>query len=602
MNDVQSNGTGTQNGELWFEKYRPQTLDDMVISEGKLSAIRTWFVNFFHRKVEKKALLFTGPPGLGKTSLAHLILREFGYRVKEFNASDMRSCALVNENMYDLICVSDVTNSESPVGIIMDEVDGMLTGDRGGIDELTSFISVPKKKKPTKKSTASATAATTDDTVGPAESSRSSVWGPPIICICNIGNVKLNTLTELQKCCLEIAFTRPTSVELGKSLDRVIENEHMTISPDAHAEIIAYAQGDYRRLMCLLQHLFMRYGQTIDLEHVQESYHIFCQKEQDLHVKDNVKRILNQQLDYQTTMNVYHRDKSKAPMVMHKNYLKAIEAQKTTPFSRISCAIDTIDSLVDSDIIEKTIYNTQGWHLHPIQGLTCCYIPSYHINKFSKTRTIEASWTEVLGTTSHTKSSKKKIQELMFQVGKKNSYNNSDIQFLSELILFLMMNKREKEAVSLLESYNLIEPKILDKLSSIVKLNDNGEIWKGKTASEKKFIESTLKVVDDVVERGTRKGCFDALPHKLGSGPGSIQTHIEIKPKSLTKVTTKPSVAPALISTTTSALKKQQISVKPKKQEDESVLVPAQEPDQLQSEKNPKRKLVLVRKLTHTIK
>ena len=104
-------------------------------------------------------------------------------------------------------------------------------------------------------------------------------------------------------------------------------------------------------------------------------------KKQDLHVKDNIKRILNKQLDFHTVMNVYRRDKSKAPMVMHQNYIKAIEIQRTVPFNKIDNAINTIESLVDSDIIEKTMYNTQGWHLQQIQGLTCCCIITNYVNK-----------------------------------------------------------------------------------------------------------------------------------------------------------------------------------------------------------------------------
>lgn len=343
------------NGDLWFEKYRPKSLEDIVVTDTKLQAIRDWFRDFEAHTAEKRALVFTGPPGTGKTSLAHIALREFGYSIKEFNASDIRSQSQVNESMYDLVCVSNVTKSHIPIGIVMDEVDGMLTGDRGGIDELLSFIAPPKKKRGVK---AAAKDSETEERAGIKK--RTNVWGPPIICICNTGNAKQSTLTDLRKHCLEINFTKPAMAEMSRAMERVITAESLRVATDAREDIIRYSQGDYRRLMCLLQHLYNRYGHEITRTNVIASYHIFCQKEQDLHVKDNVKRILNKQYDFATVLGVYYRDKSKTPMVMHQNYIKAIDAQKTTSFEKIDNAISVIESLVDSDITEKTMYNTQG--------------------------------------------------------------------------------------------------------------------------------------------------------------------------------------------------------------------------------------------------
>jgi len=37
-----------------------------------------------------KAALLSGPPGVGKTSTAHLVAKEYGYDVMELNASDAR--------------------------------------------------------------------------------------------------------------------------------------------------------------------------------------------------------------------------------------------------------------------------------------------------------------------------------------------------------------------------------------------------------------------------------------------------------------------------------------------------------------------------------
>ena len=84
-------------------------------------------------------MLFSGCPGTSKTSVAHVILREFGYDVKEYNASDVRSKKLVEENLNKLITTERVdkhlTPDSRPFGIVMDEVDGMTAGDKGGMSQ-----------------------------------------------------------------------------------------------------------------------------------------------------------------------------------------------------------------------------------------------------------------------------------------------------------------------------------------------------------------------------------------------------------------------------------------------------------------------------------
>jgi len=160
---------------------------------------------------------------------------------------------LVNRNMYQLICVKDVTNSESEIGIIMDEVDGMSTGDRGGIEELLKFIqeNKPRKtRKTTKKKKKKAA----------KHNEKTNVWGPPIICICNTGNIKANVISNLRKKCVEIAFTEPSVSEIETLANKIMNAEGMKTTKDALNLIAKFAQSDYRRLIGLLQHIYVLYG------------------------------------------------------------------------------------------------------------------------------------------------------------------------------------------------------------------------------------------------------------------------------------------------------------------------------------------------------
>jgi replication factor C large subunit len=77
--------------EEWTEKYRPGTLSDVV---GNDSAVRTmirWAEAWSKGTPRRKALVLRGEAGIGKTSAALALARDFGWDVVEMNASDHRN-------------------------------------------------------------------------------------------------------------------------------------------------------------------------------------------------------------------------------------------------------------------------------------------------------------------------------------------------------------------------------------------------------------------------------------------------------------------------------------------------------------------------------
>ena len=104
---------------LWCEKYRPKTLDDFICSNTNKDIIDSFVI-----KKEIPNLLFVGPPGLGKTSLAKIIVNEIlNCQYLYINASD--------ENGIDTIRnkVTGFAQTKSIDGcikvIVLDECDGL---------------------------------------------------------------------------------------------------------------------------------------------------------------------------------------------------------------------------------------------------------------------------------------------------------------------------------------------------------------------------------------------------------------------------------------------------------------------------------------------
>lgn len=77
--------------DLWVERYRPKTLDGYVFKNDQVRAqIEEWVKNPGNKTIPFPHLLLSGSPGVGKTTLAKLLLNELGvnrYDILEINGS-----------------------------------------------------------------------------------------------------------------------------------------------------------------------------------------------------------------------------------------------------------------------------------------------------------------------------------------------------------------------------------------------------------------------------------------------------------------------------------------------------------------------------------
>ncbi|MEE3083740.1 MAG: AAA family ATPase [Candidatus Thermoplasmatota archaeon] len=83
--------------EDWTEKHRPRSLKALEGNDSPRKRIRNWLLAWESGVPEKRAILLTGPPGVGKTSIATAIAEDLGWDVIELNASDQRNAAAIRK-------------------------------------------------------------------------------------------------------------------------------------------------------------------------------------------------------------------------------------------------------------------------------------------------------------------------------------------------------------------------------------------------------------------------------------------------------------------------------------------------------------------------
>ncbi|KAK4100215.1 hypothetical protein N658DRAFT_473394 [Parathielavia hyrcaniae] len=265
---------------LWTEKYRARTFMDLcgddLTNRQVLRWLKRWDPLVFphaasksrsaarrqqqgqepeEEKPHRKILMLHGPPGLGKTTLAHVCARQAGYEVMEINASDERSRDVVKGRIRTSLGTESVKTVENnkkaepgkqqkvarPVCVVVDEVDGVVggsggSGDGGFVKALIDLVMLDQKN-----SAAGAAAA--------AGAGRKKKKGDdfrqmrPLILICN--DVYHPSLRPLRQSGLAevIHAGKPTVDAVVSRLKTIFEKEGIPCEKDAVRKLCEAAWG-----------------------------------------------------------------------------------------------------------------------------------------------------------------------------------------------------------------------------------------------------------------------------------------------------------------------------------------------------------------------
>jgi len=205
---------------MWVEKYRPQTLDQVINQKEIVNGLK----NLSKNPSEMPHLLFSGPAGVGKTTTALCIAREvLGEDWKkdtlELNASDERGIKMVRERVKEFAAVMRLVTGKDQKPfriIILDEADEMTSEAQTALRRIIE------------------------------DSSKTTRF----IIICNY----LSQIIEpIQSRCVVFRFTRLTKDNVVQYLESICENEGVKYDQKALSQIYDSTVGDLRHSINILQ-------------------------------------------------------------------------------------------------------------------------------------------------------------------------------------------------------------------------------------------------------------------------------------------------------------------------------------------------------------
>lgn len=355
---------------MWVNKYAPQKTSDLIGNQQAVMTLRSWLQNWSasaptssekKKNPHKKAILLSGPPGIGKTSSAMLVAKELGYITIEFNASDARSKKKMEDNGF--LDMSKTRGIEGFFGkdegeqqhnsdfqkkvIIMDEVDGMSGSDRGGNAALIKVIKTTRV---------------------------------PIICICN--DRYKNTVKSLAKHCLDIRFKSPDAFLIARKIQGIMAQEgFIKVDIQTLTNLCGNVNNDIRQILNLVQVLRLKTNklEVCDLgKFASEMANSRSSKVDSLgftrHLFDTKSRH-NLSEDLRLFCG---GDYMSIPAFVHWNFFEA-KTQRSRVYAHdlMNSFLDGLDYMSLGDVMTTHMLEQQTWSLLPHVAIVTTLAPSH---------------------------------------------------------------------------------------------------------------------------------------------------------------------------------------------------------------------------------
>ncbi|RKF72706.1 Replication factor C subunit 1 [Golovinomyces cichoracearum] len=378
--------------QLWTTKYAPTSINQICGNKAAVEKIQSWLKGWpeahrcnFQRKGPNglggyRAVIIHGPPGIGKTTAAHLAAKLTGYDIIESNASDTRSKKLVESGLGEVLNNKsllgyfagrgkDVNEQRKNIVLIMDEVDGMSAGDRGGVGALAQ---VCKK---------------TDI---------------PMILICN--DRKTPKMKPFDFVTYDIPFRKPTVEQVRSRIATICHREGLQLAPNVIDALIEGSNKDIRQIINMISSV------KLDQKSMDYDQGKAMTKSWEKHIVlkpwDICHKLLsgglfspNSNVTLNDKIELYFNDHEFSYLMIQENYLSTKPSLigdrygKKAKLKALQLADDAAHSISDGDLVDRMIHGSQQqWSLMPTHAVFSSVRPASFVAGMMTGHTAFTRW------------------------------------------------------------------------------------------------------------------------------------------------------------------------------------------------------------------
>jgi len=361
-----SSDQNSGDGKLWVDKHRPMCTKHLIGNNSNIKKLKDFLVDWREaiakkrvKSLKHRAVLLAGPAGLGKSTAADVVAKELGFNKLEFNASDVRNKASIEQEVLSVACNKGIMQfmgskkgqHRGPTVLVMDEVDGMSgNADRGGMQQLIKIIKGTQV---------------------------------PIICICN--DDRSQKLKSLRNYCLPLKFRRPSAAQVRPRIMEILRSEGMQVEENAFDVVVESTRGDIRQILNLMQ-MWRKRNAQVRYKDARVKMNAVGGKDFDLGPFDVISKVFASDINPGFILRKsdhYFVDFSLMPLMVEENYMN-VKRYSGSPFSDstqrpdmqvIQALAEASASFSDGDILDSQLRRTQDWSLLPYHGFYTTVVP-----------------------------------------------------------------------------------------------------------------------------------------------------------------------------------------------------------------------------------